>query len=349
MSCRIRSICLYCSLFASFLLLLQPVFGQSDWRDVDTLLQLNKKMLGYDAAIVIWQDGKVIHQKFLTDDLTPKTQILLSSAGNLMTAALVMTFVEQGKIKLDDPVVKYIPEFAKYMKNYVTIRMCLTNVTGIENEKGLIKIFQRKKYTSLEDEVNGIASKEISNNPGVEVHYGNLGLRIAGRVLEVVSKKSFDRLMQDRIVHPLKLHTTSFVDDEGGATDPGAGGKSSALDYASFLGMLLNKGTFEGKKILSDTSVAEIEKAQFTNLPVKYVPKSVEGMHFGLGCWFQEDDGNGNGTVICIPSMFGIWPYIDKCRNYAAVIFARGVEEGKDKQFALKFKEAVDAKIGGCK
>jgi CubicO group peptidase (beta-lactamase class C family) len=349
MSCRIRSICLNCSVFACFLLLLQPVFGQSDWRDVDTLLQLNKKMLGNNVAIVIWQDGKIIHQKFLSDDLNAKTQLSLASASKWMTAALVMTFVEQGKIKLEDPVVKYIPEFAKYMKNYVTIRMCLTNVTGIENEKGLARIFQRKKYTSLEDEVNAIASKEISNNPGVEVHYGNLGPRIAGRVLEVVGKKPFDRLMQERIIRPLKLHSTSFTDDEGGATDPAAGGKSSALDYINFLAMLLNKGTFEGKKVLSDTSITEIEKIQFASLPVKYIPKTVEGMHFGLGCWFQEEDASGNGTVICCPSFFGIWPYIDKCRNYAAVIFAKGVDEGKDKEFALKFKEAVDAKIGPCK
>src|SRR5882724_6976648 len=103
MSFRIRSICLNCSLFVSFLLLLQPVLGQADFSEVDALLQQNKKVLGNNAAIVIWQDGKIVHQKFLTDDLNAKSQLPLASAGKWMTAALVMTFVEQGKVKLDDP------------------------------------------------------------------------------------------------------------------------------------------------------------------------------------------------------------------------------------------------------
>ena len=50
----------------------------------------------------------------------------------------------------------------------------------------------------------------------------------------------------------------------------------SANDYINFLSMILNKGMFEGKKILSEASVAEMQKPQFTTLPVKYIPKETE-------------------------------------------------------------------------
>ena len=61
------------------------------------------------------------------------------------------------------------------------------------------------------------------------------------------------------------------------------GAITTANDYINFLGMLLNKGTFEGKKVLSEKSVAEMETIQFPDVPVKYMPKEA--------CWFKTRTG----------------------------------------------------------
>lgn len=350
MSLKINRICLICSLCSVFLLFFQSLHAQTDFSSVDALLQKNQKLLGNNVVALVYKDGKLIYQKELGEDFKAKTQAPIASCSKWLTAALIMIFVDEGKLKLDDPVSKYLPVFDKYMKSYVTIRQCLSHTTGIENEKGtLMKILQRKKYASLEEEVNAYAAREISNNAGTEFHYGTIGLNIASRVLEVVSKKSFDRLIQDKLLRPLKMRATSFVDESGNAPNPSGGARSTASDYMNFLSMILNKGMFEGKRILSEQSITEMQKPQFSNLPVKFTPKVAEGYHYGLGEWIQEEDASGNSTVVSSPGLFGTWPYIDKCRNYAAIIFVKTLLSEQKRDFALQFKSAVDEVIGGCK
>ncbi|AEV97349.1 hypothetical protein A4D02_33450 [Niastella koreensis] len=351
MSLKSNSICLSCSILSLFLLFFQFSFSQSDFSAADALLQKNQKTLGNDVVAIIYKDGKVVHTKEL-GEFNAKTQAPIASCSKWLTAALVMQFVDEGKLNLDDPVSKYLPVFEKYMKNYVTIRMCLAHTTGIENDKGnLLKMMQRSKYMTLEEEVNAFAAKEISNNAGTEFHYGGIGLNVAARVLEVISKKPFDRLIQEKLLRPLKMKQTSFMDENGYAPNPSGGARSTANDYINFLAMILDKGMFEGKRILSEKSIEEMQKPQFPNLPVKFTPKVAEGFHYGLGEWIQEEDASGNSTVVSSPGLFGTWPYVDKCRHYAAIIFVKSLLNEQKKDVAIQFKGAVDEAVGGsgCK
>lgn len=348
MSLKMNPICLSCSILSVFLLFFQFSFAQSDFSRADALLQKNQKSLGNGVVALIYKDGKVIHSKEL-GEFNAKTPAPIANCSKWLTAALVMIFVDEGKIQLDDPVNKYLPIFDKYMKSYVTIRQCLAHTTGIESEKNLLRGIQKAKYPTLEEEVNAFAAKEISNNAGTEFHYGIIGPSIAGRVLEVISKKPFDRIIQDKLLRPLKMRQTSFVNENGYAPNPSFGARSTANDYINFLSMILNKGVFEGKQILSAKAIEEMQKPQFTNLPVKYAPKAAEGWHYGLGEWIQEEDANGNSTVVSSPGLFGTWPYVDKCRNYAAIVFVKSwlpAEQKKD--VMMQFKSAVDEVIGQC-
>ena len=331
-----------CSILAFFLLFFQSANSQYNPQGLDDYFLKNQKAFGGKFAAVVYKDGKIVYQK-LMGEFNAKTQATIGDAAKWLTAALVMIFVDQGKISLDDPVSKYIPSFEKYMKNYVTLRHCLAHTTGIENEGNRVgRILSRKKFASLEEEVDALAAKEISANPGEEFHYGNIGPSIAGRVLEVITKKSFDRLIQERLLRPLKMRATNFVDDDGGSVSPGSGAKSTANDYINFLSMLLNKGMFEGKKILSEESIAEMQKPQFVNLPVKYVPKEAEGMKYGLGLWIVDAEAQPAFTS---PSLSGTWPFIDKCRNYGGIIIVQNPLKEDKKQTWLQVKELIDEQM----
>src|SRR5258708_13212163 len=138
------------------------------------------------------------------------------------------------------------------MTGYITIRKCLTHTTGIKSEGDDGTRVLRSKSGTLEDEVNSYASKKgIGTNPGTEFFYSNLGPNIAARVLEVISKKSFDRLMMERIIHPLKLKGTSFTNEDGGAVDAPGVARSAANDYISFLSILLQQSLSPRKRILT--------------------------------------------------------------------------------------------------
>jgi CubicO group peptidase (beta-lactamase class C family) len=340
--------CLQFGSLVSILLIWLTGYSQTDFSEADLLLKQNQKLLGNNLVALVWKDGKIVYQKQLekeVGDFNAKTQIPIQSCSQWLTAALVMTFVDQGKLSLDDKVSKYIPIFATYMKTYITLRNCLTNTTGIQADAaGAMKLLQKSKFPSLEDEVNSFASKrEIQTNPGTEFYYSHTGPNIAGRVLEIVGKKSFDRLMQERILRPLKMRGTSFANDEGGAVNPSGGAVSTANDYMNFLIMLLNKGEFQGKKVLSEKSVEEMETVQFPQLQVRYTPKGSEGLHHLLGAWIEDTDPRGNiAAVISSLNLAGNWPYIDKCRNYAAVVFIKTPESDARKEIYLNFKEAVD-------
>jgi len=347
MSHKIKSICLLCSILGTYLLFWLPVCAQSDFSQVEQLLKQNQKMLGNNLAAAVWKDGKIVFQKQIEKeqgDFNAKTQTYIQGCGNWLTAALVMTFVDQGKLSLDDKISKYIPIFSTYMKGYITIRNCLTNTSGIQTNTTFVKALEKSKFETLEDLVNSFASKhEIQANPGSEFYYSNIGPDIVGRVLEIVGKKPFDRLMQERITHPLKMRSTTFTNDEGGAIDPSLGARSTVNDYVSFLIMLMSKGMFEGKRVLSEQAIGEMEKLQFPDLPVKFIPKPATGWHYGLGEWIQETNVKGEASVIACPDFAGSFVYIDKCRNYAVVFFTKDILSDPPKGFYKKFKEALDS------
>jgi CubicO group peptidase (beta-lactamase class C family) len=354
MSSKVTSICLQFSLPCFFLLfwLTGPaqtknqLETQSAFPQADEVLKQNQKLLGNNFVALVWKDGKIVYQKQVekeTGDFNAKTQAPIGSCSQWLTAALVMTFVDEGKLSLEDKVSKFIPIYEKYMKSYITIRNCLTNTTGIQADPiGPMKLLQKSKFETLDDEVSSFASKrEIAANPGTEFYYSHVGPNIAGRILEIVSKKSFDRLMQERILRPLKMRGTTFADDKGGAVNPSSGAQSTPNDFINFLIMLMNKGEFMGKRILSEKSVQEIMTAQFPQLPIKYVPRGFDDLKEGLGTWIEK------GNVVSSINLSGTWPYIDKCRNYAAIIMVKNSEAEPRKDIYAKFKEAIDAQIGG--
>lgn len=348
MSYKKGFICMKVIGIAFFMLIFQAGFGQLDFSGVDSYLQRNQKQLGNNFSALVYKDGKIVYQKDF-GEFNAKTSSPIAGASMWLTTALVLNFVDQGKISLDDPVSKYLPVFTKYMKSYVTIRHCLTNTTGIEKENNVKKITEKRKYQSLEEEVNALASKEISNNPGQEYYFGSYGFAIAARVCEIVGKKQFERLVQEKITRPLKMKGTSFAMDDGSAPNPGGGARSTANDYINFLVMLMNKGLFEGKRILSENSIAELQKIQVSNLPIKYSPKLMEGYDYSLGNWVIEKNSSDQPIAWSCPSLFGTIPYIDLCRNYVAVLVVNSISTEQKKGVLDQFKAEVDEAIGECK
>lgn len=362
MSYKVSSICLKVLSVASFLLLLQPAKAQYEWSKLDAELQAKQKLLGDNVVAMIWKGDSLVYKKEM-GGFNSKTQAPIASCSKWLTAALVMQFVDEGKLSLDDKVVKYLPEFEKYFKNYITIRHCLSHMTGIQDDdKFLRRILERRKLSSLEEEVNAFAARDIRANPGTDFWYGNVGLNIAGRVLEVISKKKFDVLIKSKLFIPLGMTKTTFAELNGGPVNPSGGAKSTADDYMKFLVMLLNNGKHNGVQILTENSVNEMRKVQNKTVQIMYAPKSAEGYLYASGSWViaYKDSTIDAGTkksmtavpplpesrtreisvATCLasPGLFGTWPMIDYCRGYAYIIFVKNLlgEERADAHRQLK-------------
>src|SRR5579875_3426982 len=143
MTHRIATNCLKVITLLILLLLFQFSFAQKNTKEYSTgsfkelngLLTAQQKMLPKDYVALVWTDT-LVFRKESSADFSVRTQTNIGDASSWLTAALVMTFVDEGKISLDDKVSQYIPAFAKYGKNYITLRYCLSHQTGIQYDPG---------------------------------------------------------------------------------------------------------------------------------------------------------------------------------------------------------------------
>ena len=358
MSDKIGSICMKVISILSFLLFLQPVFSQPKWAELEKSLSDKQKLLGNNIVVMLCNTDSILYKKEM-GEFNSKTPAPIASCSKWLTAALVMIFADEGKLSLDDKVIKYLPEFEKYFKNYITIRHCLSHMTGISDEGGLIKrLLQRRKYSSLEEEVDAFAAREIRANAGTDFWYGNIGLNIAGRILEVISKKKFDVLIKQKLFNPLGMKKTTFSTTDYSPVNPSGGAQSTAGDYMQFLQMLLNKGKYKGQQILSEESVKLMMQVQTTPAIIKYAPKAATGFNYALGSWVVEspspllispNGGEISGTYAC-PGLFGTWPMIDFCRGYAYLVFVKNLLGEERAEIHLELKKIIDLQMASsCK
>jgi CubicO group peptidase (beta-lactamase class C family) len=331
-----------------FLLIFQTGQAQYNWTRLDDEILSKKQVLGEDLVVLLWKNDSLIYKKEL-GDFNSKTQAPVASCSKWLTAALVMQFADEGKISLDDKVAKYIPGFDSYFKGYITIRHCLSHMTGIDDDdKFLKKILQRRKFASLEEEVDEFMKREIRANPGTDFWYGNIGLNIAGRVLEIISKKKFDILIKNKLFVPLGMSKTTFAEPNGGAVNPSGGAKSTADDYMKFLVMLLNKGKYNGQQILSENAVNEMMKVRNKKEQIKYAPKSAAGYTYASGSWVIEDktvNSIKTATAAASPGLFGTWPMIDYCGGYAYIVFVKNFLGEERVAVHMELKKLIDSQI----
>jgi len=315
-----------------------------DTASISAKLRQNKE-LSKNVVCLLSKNGKLLYKKE-GPDLTSKTQKPVGAFSQWLTAALVMTFVQEGKLSLDDKVSDYIPLYKKYSKGFITIRNCLTHNSGIESDFNMAHLFQKSKFKTLEEEAIAYASKrEIKTNPGTEFNYSNIGYNLVGRILEVISKKGFDRIAQDRLLRPVGMRGTTFTnEDYNAATDPSMGARSTAMDMISFMTMLINKGVANNKQVLTEESVNTLMSLQ-ASPPMKNVPKATEGLDYAYGSWILEKDANGKIESASAPTYSGTWPIADFCRGYALVVFADDLKNPPGREFYLEIKSIADEGI----
>ena len=345
MSAKTTSTCLKVSYIMAFMLFFQVSNAQLNFTELGAKLEASKAALGGKAVLLVYKDGKIVFEKSV-GEFTPKTQAPIAASTQWLTAALVMSYVDEGKLSLDDKVSKFLPIFSKYSKGYITIKDCITHLTGIEGPSiGSLKDMSNpKKFSSLDELVNDIASsKEILSNPGLVFRFNNIGYTIAARVLEVLNKRGFEQMMAERITRPLLMRTTNFFSYT--VINPAGGAQSSAYDYMNFLSMLLNGGVFNGKRILSEAAIETMSKASCTQGMIKETPAILEGKNYGMGQWVLGTDENGKTTTVACPGLFGTWPLIDYCRKYAFIVFTPGESANENKELMASFKALIDDQI----
>ena len=272
------------------------------------------------ASIVVAKSNEVIYEKYFGDH-AHETQVYIASAGKWLAAAAIAAVVDEGRLKWDDKVIKWLPEF-KAKKGQATLRQLLSHTSGYPDYQP--KGNHRDDYQSLEEAVQHIVSLPADTTPGIVFHYGGLAMQVAGRMAELASGNDWETLFQKKIGVPLGMTKTHFtpVDTTGGHNPMiGGGARCTLHDYVHFLEMIANGGMYKGKRILSETSIIEMQRDQVGNAfvqPGEYVERARASKHkniYGLGEWREILNDNGDATMISSPGWAGAYPWIDKENN----------------------------------
>jgi CubicO group peptidase (beta-lactamase class C family) len=346
--------------FIIFLFFSCAAFAQSDFTKLDSWLANNVNLMGGRAYLMIYKDGKVIYsngeselnarqkmlgkmmakrqgKQFNNDDYTASTPVQIASCSKWLSAALVMSFVDEGKLKITDTVGKYLSVLSKNGKGKITIAQCLAHQTGVKSLNLKDDLAAMRTYKSMDDAVANIATLPMEGEPGKVFRYSNVGLQIAGAVIEKIASKSFEQLFQERIAKPLLMKNTSF--GQGNVVLPAGGATSTAADYMNFLVMILNKGVYQDKRILSENSIREMQVNRITDaVKVIYSPSEAGGIGYGFGEWVSKN-------TISSPGLFGSYPLVDNQNKYAAFLMTYYLKsDGKQERYAA-LKKLMDEVI----
>jgi CubicO group peptidase (beta-lactamase class C family) len=140
------------------------------------------------------------------------TKHRLGSVTKQFTSMLIMQLVQQGKLKLDVPISTYLPDYPKSNGNAITLHHLLTHTSGIPNYTSFPNFFKdisRNSYSPLEF-LNFFSDSTLQFKPGETFSYSNSGYFVLGVIIEKVTGKSYEQVLQENILTPLKMNNTGF-------------------------------------------------------------------------------------------------------------------------------------------
>ena len=178
---------------------------------------------GPGYAVGILQNGKVLYAagfgRANLDDgiaITPRTVFHLASLSKQFTGSAIALLTLDGKLRLDDPVGKYIPEARRYgpqlqIKHLVYMTSGLVDYTAVKRPNG--DPWFSDSYFDIDDALNASLSQPLQFTPGQQWAYRNINFMLLARIVEKVSGQSLADFLKDRMFGPLGMSQT-LVDDD---------------------------------------------------------------------------------------------------------------------------------------
>src|SRR6266446_7137882 len=287
---------------------------------------LDQYKLAGVIAIIADKNGKVHYKNLLGyADVEAKKPISednvfwIASMTKMFAGASVMMLADEGKVSLDDPVTKFIPQLGKWMvveekdqshvllkplARPVLVRHVLSHTSGLTGMSELQRA-TGSDGTPLKARALSSVTGPLQWQPGDKYQYGNQGMNIAARIVEIISGMAYEGFLQTRFFDPLGMTETTFWPSEvqiarlAGAYGPNkekagyarggigfltkpysdrvhrfpeAGGNlfSTTHDILRYGLMLAKDGELDGKRYLSHAAMEELRKEQTGTTKVNY-------------------------------------------------------------------------------
>jgi CubicO group peptidase (beta-lactamase class C family) len=197
--------------------------GESPEAQVDKIFEKMDRTVSPGCALSVMKDGRIIYERgYGMADLdhnvtiTPTTVFHVASMSKQFTDASIVMLAQEGKLSLDDPVRKYIPELPDF-GTPITIRELVHHTSGLRDQWNLLDLAGWRYSLDLitDDDVLSVISrqKDLNFPPGSRHLYCNTGYTLLAQIVKRVSGQSFREFTTARIFQPLGMTHTHFRDD----------------------------------------------------------------------------------------------------------------------------------------
>lgn len=284
--------------------------------------------------------------------MRPDAIFAIASMTKPITSTAVLMLQDEGKLSIDDPVGKYVPELADLAgpdgkPAKVTLKHLLTHTSGMVLEA---PADIRQHTLTLAGLVPVYARSPLRFAPGTKWEYCQAGMNSLGRVVEVVSHQSFPEFLRLRIFRPLGMRHTTFYPTPGEARQlatmyrregdslvavdrpvttsdhyPAANGGlySTASDYGRFCQMLLNDGTLDRQEILKPQTVRMMRSLQSGELKTGFTPGDAWGLGVCVVVHPQGVTGMLSPGTFGHGGAYGTQAWIDPVKGVAYVLMVQ--------------------------
>lgn len=260
-----------------------------------------------DDQQVVWAQGFGYEDRAAGITATPDTVYHLGSIAKVFTATAAMQLVEQGKLGLDQPLQRYLPEFSIKSRygdtSGITPRNIMTHHSGLPGY--WVRGMSERHPAPFEEQVTAVRDEYVATPPNTVFAYSNLGVSLLGATIGEVSGECYASYMNRYLLQPLGMAHSGFAAripgkayQDGKEVEavplrdlPSSSLNSSANDMARFMRMLFADGKYDGRQIVRSESLREMFKVQNGNVPLDF------DFRMGLGWMLSGVEVAGAGTV----------------------------------------------------
>ena len=254
----------------------------------------------FNGSVLVAEKGKVIYkngfgQANMEWDIPNKenTKHRLASISKQFTSMLILQLVAENKLDLDVPITKYLPDYPKSKGDQITIHHLLTHTSGIPNYTSFSSYWDmmRKPHSTTEI-VNLFADLALEFSPGEKFNYSNSAYVLLGVIIEKVTGKSYDQVLQDKIFSPLKMNDTGYDKNKTVLKNRASGYNKVANTYENANYIDMSTPYAAGALYSTVEDLYLWDQALYTDklMPQKYMDLLFEkhipawgGQHYGYG------------------------------------------------------------------
>jgi CubicO group peptidase (beta-lactamase class C family) len=313
----------------------RTVFAPGTFDATDALLEERVRSAGLTGGLVriVAGDGSVVHEH-IVGSVSGATPLGVASTTKWLTAAVFMTFVDQGVVGLDDDISRWLPEFAGSSPP-ITPRMLLSHTSGVRDNPC------QDNGTALASCVGTLAVSPREFPAGSAFSYGNSPFLVVGRLVEVLGGTDFATVVAQRLTGPLGMDATTWPGAPT-APNPAFGVRVTVDDYGRFLDMILHDGVAaNGARLLSATAVAQLVMNQVASYDTsRDYSVGITGIpRYGLGSWPDVVDQSGKTVVVSGNGGKGFYPWVDFATRTWGIV---GVQDDRGAQVAVPASQRVE-------